>query len=135
MIFKKRIIHKILEVLCLLPILAIWGSGASICPWCHRETVLRLPKKTTHYFGEFWCYSQLSQLARTNQKSSKTRRNIKLCCLRYYKPLCTVQSVPSPILQKIHNLSPCLMREELQVMCCCLCFYNPRQAEHSIPNL
>ena len=25
----------------------------SICPWCHRETVLRLLKKTTHYCGEF----------------------------------------------------------------------------------
>ena len=46
----------------------------------------------------------------------KTSLNIKkLCCLRYYYPLCAVQSIPYPIFQKIHNLSPCLICEELPV--------------------
>ena len=40
---------------------------------------------------------------------------------------------PQSHFQKIHNLSQCLMCEELPVMCCCQCSYNPRQAEHSIP--
>ena len=61
----------------------------------------------------------------------KTRRNLKLCCLRYYKPLCTVQSVPCPFFQKIppNFFTPCLKCEELpQSLHCYLLQQKPQSA-------